>query len=125
MSDSSNIDIFLRIKPVQRPSQKLSWDPNEGLIQFNMPRDVSQGYVNNQRENYEFRFNGILTPDAKQDEVGATPGWGWARTLAMRSVAERLPTAARWAGWRDQSGAAGAGQRSGPRDRGGPSRAGV
>jgi kinesin family protein 6/9 len=67
---ASNIDIFLRIKPVQRPSGKLSWDGTEGLVAFNMPRDVTQGYVNNQRENYEFRFDGILTPEAKQDEVG-------------------------------------------------------
>eukprot|EP00983_Pelagomonas_calceolata_P060705 1146490-Pelagomonas_calceolata.AAC.6 len=27
------------------------------------------GYVNNQRENYNFRFNGIIGPEAKQDEV--------------------------------------------------------
>lgn len=26
-------------------------------------------YVNNQREHYEFRFNGILGSEAKQDEV--------------------------------------------------------
>lgn len=26
-------------------------------------------YINNQRENYSFRFNGILPPDTKQDEV--------------------------------------------------------
>jgi len=25
--------------------------------------------VNNQRENYVFRFNGIIAPEAKQDEV--------------------------------------------------------
>ncbi|GFH07887.1 kinesin-like protein, partial [Haematococcus lacustris] len=34
-----------------------------------MPRDAAAGYVNNQREQYEFRFNGIIGPEAKQDEV--------------------------------------------------------
>ena len=66
---ASNIDIWLRVKPGARPSQRLVLDPDDGLVQFNMPRELSAGYVNNQRENYEFRFNGILTPQAKQDEV--------------------------------------------------------
>ena len=38
-------------------------------MNFDIPRDELSGYVNNQRENYEFKFNGVIGPDAQQDEV--------------------------------------------------------
>ena len=67
--ENSNIDIFVRVKPVQRPSNRLGVDTSDSVVQFNIPRDASAGLINNQREHYEFRFNGILTAEAKQDEV--------------------------------------------------------
>jgi kinesin family protein 6/9 len=66
---NANIDIFLRVKPDKRPSPNLCIDPNMNRLEFNIPRDVAQGLVNNQREHYDFTFNGILSPEAKQDEV--------------------------------------------------------
>jgi kinesin family protein 6/9 len=39
------------------------------VCHFDVPRDDAAGYVNNQREKYAFRFDGVLGPDAKQDEV--------------------------------------------------------
>ena len=39
------------------------------MCHFDVPRDDAAGYVNNQREKYAFRFDGVLGPDAKQDEV--------------------------------------------------------
>ncbi|GLI60663.1 hypothetical protein VaNZ11_002864, partial [Volvox africanus] len=65
----SGIDIYVRIKPVQRASPRLVVDTNENKIEFNIPRNEAAGLVNNQREHFEFRFNGILTAEAKQDEV--------------------------------------------------------
>jgi hypothetical protein len=41
-------------------------------VDFNIPRDSGAGYVNNQREHYEYKFNGVIPPDAKQDEVRPT-----------------------------------------------------
>jgi kinesin family protein 6/9 len=94
---SSNIDIFLRVKPVPRPTNRIVVDPLDGNVEFNIPRESSAGWVeqcaaaarclawntlllsdlfpasrliNNSRERYLFNFNGILTPEAKQDEVG-------------------------------------------------------
>ncbi|MEW5312344.1 MAG: hypothetical protein WDW38_003985 [Sanguina aurantia] len=67
--ENSNIDIYLRVKPVSKPSSQVVLDQAESKLEFNIPREVSAGYVNNQREHYEFRFNGLLLPDAKQDEV--------------------------------------------------------
>ena len=65
----SNIDIYLRLRPVDRDSRNIDFDPIENTIQFHHNKDTQLGYVNNQRENYEFKFTGILGPDAKQDEV--------------------------------------------------------
>jgi kinesin family protein 6/9 len=44
-------------------------DQTENRVEFNIPRDASAGYVNNQREHYDFRFNGVIGPEAKQDEA--------------------------------------------------------
>lgn len=67
----NNIDIFLRLKPVNRPSTKLAWDPIESIVSFNVPKTEDSGYVNNQRELYEFKFNGIFGPDAKQVRISS------------------------------------------------------
>lgn len=67
--ENSNIDIYVRVKPTSKPSNRLALDTSDNVLQFNIPRDVAAGLVNNQREHYEFRFNGILTAEAKQDEV--------------------------------------------------------
>eukprot|EP00878_Enallax_costatus_P046148 GHUV01055775.1.p1 GENE.GHUV01055775.1~~GHUV01055775.1.p1 ORF type:complete len:202 (+),score=55.82 GHUV01055775.1:502-1107(+) len=65
----NNIDIFLRVKPVPRPANRIVIDPLEGSVEFNIPRDAAAGLINNSKEKYLFSFNGILTPEAKQDEV--------------------------------------------------------
>ncbi|KAK9835721.1 hypothetical protein WJX74_006610 [Apatococcus lobatus] len=66
---SSSIGIFLRVKPVARPSAGLYVDDTDQQIKFNLPKALSLGPVNNQRENYHFSFNGVLTAAAKQEEV--------------------------------------------------------
>ena len=91
----SSIGIFLRVKPVTRPAAGLSVNETDQQIYFNLPRSASSGYdteatvqqfivmqpvfflnleclsrlVNNQRENYQFAFNGVLAAQAKQEEV--------------------------------------------------------
>eukprot|EP00878_Enallax_costatus_P035968 GHUV01040234.1.p1 GENE.GHUV01040234.1~~GHUV01040234.1.p1 ORF type:complete len:170 (+),score=23.47 GHUV01040234.1:502-1011(+) len=67
----NNIDIFLRVKPVPRPANRIVIDPLEGSVEFNIPRDAAAGLINNSKEKYLFSFNGILTPEAKQDEVSS------------------------------------------------------
>lgn len=46
-------------------------------VDFNIPRASDAGYVNNQREHYEYKFNGIIPPDAKQDEVSVCGLCAW------------------------------------------------
>lgn len=70
MADALNIDIYLRVKPVKAISKRMILDSLENKIEFNLPRDVHAGLVNNQREHYKFIFNGLVLPEAKQDEVG-------------------------------------------------------
>ena len=36
---------------------------------WEVPKQETGGYVNNQREKYQFGFDGIIGPEAKQDEV--------------------------------------------------------
>ena len=73
VGESSNIDIYLRIRPVAKASNQLLVDHTENKVEFNLPRSAGAGYVNNQREHYEFRFNGVIGAEAKQDEVSDAP----------------------------------------------------
>ena len=69
MSGKEGIDIFLRVRPVKRPSNFVNF-LDEEKIEFNIPRELNEGqFVNNQKENYRFKFNGILHQDANQEEV--------------------------------------------------------
>jgi hypothetical protein len=42
---SSNIDIFLRVKPVPRPTNRIVVDPLDGNVELNIPRESSAGCV--------------------------------------------------------------------------------
>eukprot|EP00854_Cymbomonas_tetramitiformis_P025000 gene25000-30484_t len=66
---NTSIDIYCRIKPARSPSHYFASDMVENKVDFNIPRDGEAGYVNNRREHYEYKFNGVIGTDAKQDEV--------------------------------------------------------
>lgn len=38
-------------------------------VEFQIPKEVSAGLINNQKEHYDFKFNGIISSEAKQDEA--------------------------------------------------------
>jgi hypothetical protein len=40
---SSNIDIFLRVKPVPRSTNRIVLNPLDGNVEFNIPRESSAG----------------------------------------------------------------------------------
>lgn len=42
--ENSHIDIFLRVKPVEKPSGSLLLEPNDGKVEFNCARTSSQGW---------------------------------------------------------------------------------
>jgi len=42
-SSSKQIDIFLRVKPVTRPTDRITLDSLESTVAFNIPRDSAAG----------------------------------------------------------------------------------
>ena len=66
---STSVSIFIRVRPVPYPSDRFEFDPAEGRVSIAVPRDPSAGYVNHRTEHHPFNFNGIIGPEAKQDEV--------------------------------------------------------
>ncbi|XP_039253438.1 kinesin-like protein KIF6 [Styela clava] len=67
------IKIFCRVKPTRSRTGIFSIDDDETLpkssIEFVIPRDQLEGFVNNKRENYKFAFEKIFDQQAKQDDV--------------------------------------------------------
>ncbi|KAI9143509.1 P-loop containing nucleoside triphosphate hydrolase protein [Paraphysoderma sedebokerense] len=75
---NATIKIFARIRPL-RPNAKAKKryqldgpiPTDEGIPQlhFEVPKDESHGYINNQKERYDFRFDRVFDMDTKQEEV--------------------------------------------------------
>ncbi|KAJ3273248.1 Kinesin- protein 6 [Terramyces sp. JEL0728] len=74
---SSTIQIYGRIRPIKKNSKfKASagryWvEQNENMekVGFHVPKDIQQGLVNHQKENYEFQFNKVFDTEAGQEEI--------------------------------------------------------
>ncbi|XP_035151441.1 kinesin-like protein KIF6 isoform X6 [Callithrix jacchus] len=68
------IQIFARVKPPVRKHQQgiYSIDEDEKLIpslEIIVPRDLADGFVNNKRESYKFKFQRIFDQDANQETI--------------------------------------------------------
>ncbi|XP_026641629.1 kinesin-like protein KIF6 [Microtus ochrogaster] len=68
------IQIFARVKPPERKQQQgiYSIDEDEKAapsLEILLPRDLADGFVNNKRESYKFKFQRIFDQDAKQDII--------------------------------------------------------
>uniref|UniRef100_A0A6I8P0S4 Kinesin family member 6 n=1 Tax=Ornithorhynchus anatinus TaxID=9258 RepID=A0A6I8P0S4_ORNAN len=69
------IRIFARVKPpARRQAQGIySVDEDENStaseLEIIVPRDLADGFVNNKRESYRFRFQKIFDQEAKQEAV--------------------------------------------------------
>ncbi|XP_075303978.1 kinesin-like protein KIF6 [Odontesthes bonariensis] len=66
------IQIFGRIKPTKKTVAVYSVDSEEqagASLEFVVPRDLADGFVNNKRECYKFRFKKVFDQDAKQEEI--------------------------------------------------------
>ncbi|CEG37054.1 kinesin-like protein kif6 [Plasmopara halstedii] len=67
--EDSNIRIYLRMKPSKKPSNFFSWDEETNMMQYDIPKDVAAGLINNSRTSYKFRFDSVIGMEAKQEEV--------------------------------------------------------
>eukprot|EP00117_Sycon_ciliatum_P006084 scpid19783/ scgid3868/ Kinesin-like protein KIF6 len=67
------IQIYARLKPTKRKTGVFEASDLDGedasKLTFVVPRKEADGFVNNKKESYHFRFNRIFQPDAAQDEV--------------------------------------------------------
>ncbi|XP_035419008.1 kinesin-like protein KIF6 [Cygnus atratus] len=68
------IRVYARLKPLGRRQQAgiYSVDDDEksvSSLEIIVPHDLADGFVNNKRENYKFKFEKIFDQDAKQDVV--------------------------------------------------------
>ncbi|NWV73369.1 KIF6 protein, partial [Dasyornis broadbenti] len=65
------IRVYARVKPLCRRQQAGSYsvDNEEPLpsLEITVPRDLADGFINNKRESYKFKFQKIFDQEAKQD----------------------------------------------------------
>ncbi|CEM22728.1 unnamed protein product [Vitrella brassicaformis CCMP3155] len=67
---ASNIKVYLRVRPTAKPAPSFNTYDDEGVVEFDMPREVP--YVNNTRSNFRFKFDGVFGMKATQEEVFKT-----------------------------------------------------
>ncbi|NXV58370.1 KIF6 protein, partial [Molothrus ater] len=67
------IRVYARVKPLGRRQQAGSYsvDNEEPLpsLEITVPRDLADGFINNKRESYKFKFQKIFDQEAKQDVI--------------------------------------------------------
>ncbi|NXC54873.1 KIF6 protein, partial [Aleadryas rufinucha] len=67
------IRVYARVKPLGRRQQagSFSVDDEEPLpsLEITVPRDLADGFINNKRESYKFKFQKIFGQEAKQDVI--------------------------------------------------------
>ncbi|XP_053794712.1 kinesin-like protein KIF6 isoform X2 [Vidua chalybeata] len=67
------IRVYARVKPLGRRQQAGSYsvDNEEALpsLEITVPRDLGDGFINNKRESYKFKFQKIFDQEAKQDVI--------------------------------------------------------
>jgi len=70
-NESSSIAVFLRIRPSKSPSGYFQQDEiDESQITVQVPKQsLEEQTVDNSQKQYAFRFNGILDPSSKQDDI--------------------------------------------------------
>ncbi|XP_058470449.1 kinesin-like protein KIF6 [Solea solea] len=66
------IQIYGRIKPTKKTTTVYSVDNEEqtgASVEFVVPRDLADGFVNNKRECYKFRFQKVFDQAVEQEEI--------------------------------------------------------
>ncbi|XP_056151323.1 kinesin-like protein KIF6 [Lampris incognitus] len=69
------IQIFARVKPTKKTSAVYSVDNEEqtgASLEFVVPKDLTDGFINNKKENYKFRFQKVFDQIVKQEEIFET-----------------------------------------------------
>lgn len=71
--ENSSIKIFARIRPSNnKKNERYYVQEGSGalpLIGFRVPKDDTQGLINNQKESHEFKFSKIFDQETEQEEI--------------------------------------------------------
>jgi hypothetical protein len=67
----NTISTYLRCRPCKRPSGFFELG-EDSVMQVEVPKEVVSGMVNNKRNRWRFGFNGLIGPEATQDDVFET-----------------------------------------------------
>ena len=65
------IQIFCRLKPTKAKKCIFELENKESgdQIVLSVPKDVNEGFINNKKEEYKFRFERIFNMEASQDDI--------------------------------------------------------
>ncbi|XP_006018648.1 kinesin-like protein KIF6 isoform X2 [Alligator sinensis] len=67
------IPIYARVKPLARRQRagiySIEEDRSASSLEIIVPRDLADGFVNNKRESYKFKFQKIFDQETKQDDI--------------------------------------------------------
>ncbi|XP_067312130.1 kinesin-like protein KIF6 [Pseudorasbora parva] len=67
------IQIFARVKPTKKPTTGFFVDCEEqSSLEFVVPRDLADGFINNKKENFKFRFQKVFDQTADQEQIFET-----------------------------------------------------
>lgn len=66
---SGNIKVFLRARPTAKAFEGTGLQKEESVVSFEFAKDETQGLVNNARQRYQFKFDGIFDMDANQEDI--------------------------------------------------------
>ncbi|XP_067841264.1 kinesin-like protein KIF6 isoform X3 [Heptranchias perlo] len=65
------IQIYARLRPTKKPIAlySLAEDNGDPVLEYIVPHDAADGFINNKRESYKFKFQRIFDQGAKQEDV--------------------------------------------------------
>ncbi|XP_032299124.1 kinesin-like protein KIF6 isoform X3 [Coturnix japonica] len=67
------IRVYARLKPLGRRQQagiySVDDETSASSLEITVPRDLADGFINNKRESYKFKFQKVFDQEAKQDVV--------------------------------------------------------
>ncbi|GCC34180.1 hypothetical protein chiPu_0012653 [Chiloscyllium punctatum] len=65
------IQIYARLRPTKKPAAlySLAEDSENPVLEFVIPHDAADGFINNKRESFKFKFQQIFDQGAKQEEI--------------------------------------------------------
>lgn len=69
MSKNNHIKIFLRVRPTKKPSRNMKLNEEVNSVDVHVIKNASKDYVNNQKEDYTFKFDATLNMQTKQETV--------------------------------------------------------